>query len=912
MVVAGEKSAAMQWLWRGRVRWFDASWMRTHLFPGTNECCLLLAAFAQQPGAVAFALLYPRTFSARRMPTAASTGTPDAVLRLHGSEVHALAFLHTPIGLLLASGSLDGRVALWDVTFRTVLHTWLAHGGSIIGLAATRDGDLWTQGRDGRAIRWRLAVDPDRGTLAPPLQDVVLPFSMGSFCKFDLLEAQTEMVRGELSQVLVAAPSHDGALIDVWRVPPIAPGASQQQPPREEICVATTFLSPSVDGSGVTSAHSGVLPASFPVRLAQISVPTSFLASAEAEFVVRSAAAIAAAATRSGADSHTTESTSRDAEAASRAAVLSKQAGTSGMPMCIKLALLPLDALAAEEVVVADAVSSVNLGAPLIGVRGEGASGEAINVLVHSLSTSSVTSSGSAIAASIAARLRPVDSSSLPSLVFVKTDSSLHSGGNVSSQLARQLQQLRPPSSSSSISSTVRAQSIAASSTEDKIAGAAAARDVTPPRSSSRAVVAVAGFENGWVYALSTGILSIDPPSALDQAHRSGDEVGASRARGAMSGECLAALSVSNDPLLALAIVESPSDAPTSSTTASSSCNNAINHGSGAVSHNSSSTGFPPSTIGLLHCVAGGASDAIFCFSLDCRTGKGVRTHTILLAIPGISVAVALPPPQLWPSNRTGGVGRDSQKQTDGNVPPPNPSSVYTGSPGDERLAMTRQQPQQSPSCSDVVEDGGAAAWGKRIHSQQHKWVGRLGVAEEEEEEKSRIDRSPSVPIALVPSAALMTHDQPGAAALPPPHLPPFRQLVLTGGWDHAIHVIDPLTSSATDTLRWHSTSIYAIAATVVGGPVGHHNIGGAAGEGVDADDDYVVDDDPFALPPQQLITNHPASIASNGATVLTASCSTAPGSASLSGRVDEGDQCLYCVASASKDGRIALWNIRV
>ena len=59
---------------------------------------------------------------------------PAYILRGHGSQIHATAFIRSNHRLL--TGDADGWIVLWSLTIKRPVAVWRAHEGSILGASA--------------------------------------------------------------------------------------------------------------------------------------------------------------------------------------------------------------------------------------------------------------------------------------------------------------------------------------------------------------------------------------------------------------------------------------------------------------------------------------------------------------------------------------------------------------------------------------------------------------------------------------------------------------------------------------------------------------------------------------------------------------------------------------------------------
>ena len=90
----------------------------------------------------------------REPPTLVNLGDPLWILTGHAGTVTSVAF--SPSGKILASGSADQRVRLWDLTTGQHLHTFSKHTSKISALAFARDDVLASGSSNGTVFIWDL------------------------------------------------------------------------------------------------------------------------------------------------------------------------------------------------------------------------------------------------------------------------------------------------------------------------------------------------------------------------------------------------------------------------------------------------------------------------------------------------------------------------------------------------------------------------------------------------------------------------------------------------------------------------------------------------------------------------------------------------------------------------------------
>ncbi len=87
--------------------------------------------------------------------TPVNLGDPVWILKGHAGTVTSVAF--SPSDKILASGSADQRVRLWDLTTGEHLHTFSNHTSKISALAFARDDVLASGSSDGNVFIWDLS-----------------------------------------------------------------------------------------------------------------------------------------------------------------------------------------------------------------------------------------------------------------------------------------------------------------------------------------------------------------------------------------------------------------------------------------------------------------------------------------------------------------------------------------------------------------------------------------------------------------------------------------------------------------------------------------------------------------------------------------------------------------------------------
>jgi WD40 repeat protein len=100
-----------------------------------------------------------------------TTGTVLRTLQGHTGGVLSVAFF--PDGKILASGAGDGTIKLWDVATGTLLRTLSGHTGSVISVAFSPDGKVLASGSADNTIKlWDVATGREIRTLSAHTLDV--------------------------------------------------------------------------------------------------------------------------------------------------------------------------------------------------------------------------------------------------------------------------------------------------------------------------------------------------------------------------------------------------------------------------------------------------------------------------------------------------------------------------------------------------------------------------------------------------------------------------------------------------------------------------------------------------------------------------------------------------------------------
>ncbi|KUJ16262.1 WD domain-containing protein [Mollisia scopiformis] len=150
---------------------------------------------------------------------------PAYILRGHGSQIHATAFIRSNTRLL--TGDADGWIVIWSLATKRPVAVWKAHEGSILGINAWGSEKLITHGKDNRLVVWKLSeedessmsvvlpVDTPPEPRKQPWLLHILHVNTMNFCSF----AQAEVPSTE-HELLIAVPNTlSSETVDIFQLP---------------------------------------------------------------------------------------------------------------------------------------------------------------------------------------------------------------------------------------------------------------------------------------------------------------------------------------------------------------------------------------------------------------------------------------------------------------------------------------------------------------------------------------------------------------------------------------------------------------------------------------------------------------------------------------------------------------------
>ncbi|MBP8857449.1 MAG: serine/threonine protein kinase [Anaerolineaceae bacterium] len=199
-------------------------------------------------------------------------GVPEILYTLTGHTDHVSSVAFSPDGSILASGSSDNTIILWDVGSGEKLHTLVGHPGDVLNVAFSPDGNTLASGsRDWMGILWdvksgeklrnlvghtgsvrSVAFSPDGSTLASGSYDnTIILWDASSGEILHTLAGHTGSVRSVAFSPdgsTLASGSYDGTII-LWDV---KSGIKLRTLTRHTDAVSSVAFSP--DGSTLASS----------------------------------------------------------------------------------------------------------------------------------------------------------------------------------------------------------------------------------------------------------------------------------------------------------------------------------------------------------------------------------------------------------------------------------------------------------------------------------------------------------------------------------------------------------------------------------------------------------------------------------------------------------------------------------
>ncbi|ROT41901.1 WD40 repeat-like protein [Sodiomyces alkalinus F11] len=160
----------------------------------------------------------------------AETPHPRSILRGHGAQVHALAFVRN--NSRLASGDAVGFVVLWDLTTLRPTVVWRPHENAILGIQGWGEDCIITHGRDHKLAVWKISSENEAGlsralpldSNAPPRPQPwllhLIEVNTMNFCTFASCPPLESTAQSSEPELLVAVPNTLASeSIDIFHLP---------------------------------------------------------------------------------------------------------------------------------------------------------------------------------------------------------------------------------------------------------------------------------------------------------------------------------------------------------------------------------------------------------------------------------------------------------------------------------------------------------------------------------------------------------------------------------------------------------------------------------------------------------------------------------------------------------------------
>ncbi len=109
----------------------------------------------------------------------ATGGAPTPVKAFEGANAPVVSLAQAATNGLVAAGSADQRVFVWNSADPKQTSNWVAHAGAVTSTAFSPQGQLFTAGTDGLARSWLLPRLPSKTVTHPDAVLAVVPFADG-------------------------------------------------------------------------------------------------------------------------------------------------------------------------------------------------------------------------------------------------------------------------------------------------------------------------------------------------------------------------------------------------------------------------------------------------------------------------------------------------------------------------------------------------------------------------------------------------------------------------------------------------------------------------------------------------------------------------------------------------------------